>query len=146
MPAPAPRLLIVDDDPDILLLLKIEMDFQGYETTLAADGIEALYWLREHRFDLVVLDLGMPTLDGFGVLETISDWPATERPKVIVVSAWPISFYAQRSAHLGAALYLEKPFEMPDLREVVRSLLPSAHGDWAEHEVDRPARQAAGEA
>ena len=116
-----PRILIVDDDPDILLLLKMEMELAGYSATLAADGMDALWRLERENFDVVLLDLGMPTLDGFGVLEAINAGSAADNPKVVVVSAWPLSFYAERAATLGAAMYLEKPFDLADLHAVVRS-------------------------
>ena len=82
---PAKKVLIVDDEPDILLMLRVDLEAEGYETTLAADGETALRRICEERPDLVLLDVMMPVVDGWGVLQRMS--AGGHRAPVVVVSA-----------------------------------------------------------
>jgi DNA-binding response OmpR family regulator len=68
---PDPRILIVDDEPPTVKLLSANLKARGYEVFTAYDGLEALNVFRGHLFDLVVLDLGLPGMDGFAVCEAI---------------------------------------------------------------------------
>src|SRR5438132_101328 len=79
------KILIVDDEPDILLLLRIDLEAEGYETLLAADGDTALRRIADERPDLVLLDVMMPVIDGWGVLQRLHDMGHPTR--VVVVSA-----------------------------------------------------------
>ena len=103
-------MLIVDDEPDILLLLQMGVSAAGHETTLAADGDVALQRIREGTFDVVLLDLFMPVLDGWQVLEQLQG--QSRAPAVIVLSALPD---ASRSLKLGAADCMSKPFDMDNV-------------------------------
>jgi len=107
------RVLIVDDEPDILLMLRVTLEAAGFETGLAADGDVALQRVREDPFDLVLLDVMMPVLDGWGVLEALQH--DTAAPKIIVLSAKSASRDVERAMELGAAAYLTKPFEVDGL-------------------------------
>jgi DNA-binding response OmpR family regulator len=95
-----PRVLIVDDEPDVLLLLRIELEAEGYETLLAADGETAMRRIAEERPDVVLLDVMMPVVDGWGVLRRLADAGSTTR--VIVLSAKANDSDVVRALELGA--------------------------------------------
>jgi DNA-binding response OmpR family regulator len=115
------RVLIVDDEPDILLMLRLTLEAEGFETGLAADGESALERLRGERFDLMLLDVMMPVMDGWGVLERLSDVP--DAPAVIVVSAKTAPQDVSRALELGAAEYVTKPFAVTDLTRLIGEVL-----------------------
>lgn len=115
------HVLIVDDEPDMLVLLRLLLEGEGYETSLAGDGATALQRIREERPDLVVLDVMMPVLDGWGVLENLRLDPSP--PRVILLSAKSTEADHQRARELGADAYVHKPFDPDKLVEIVRILL-----------------------
>jgi DNA-binding response OmpR family regulator len=118
------RVLIVDDEPDILLMLRVGLEQSGYETGLAADGDVALQRVREEHFDLILLDVMMPVLDGWGVLEALGS--DGTRPPVVVLSAKSAARDIERAMELGATAYITKPFEIDALIQRIDSVL-SAH-------------------
>jgi DNA-binding response OmpR family regulator len=119
------RVLIVDDEPDILLMLRVSLEASGFTTSLAADGDVALQRVREETFDLILLDVMMPVLDGWGVLEALRDDP--EAPKIIVLSARSAPRDVAKAMELGAADYLTKPFEIDVLVGHIEAVLGGAH-------------------
>lgn len=107
------RVLIVDDEPDLLLMLRVSLEAAGFETGLAADGDEALRRLRAERFDVVLLDMMMPVLDGWAVLGALKNDPTA--PPIIVVTARTAQADKDRAFDLGAADFVSKPFMLEDL-------------------------------
>ena len=126
------RILVVDDEPDILLLLRMNLEAEGHEVLLAADGEMALARMAEHKPDLVLLDVMMPLLDGWGVLREID---GTGR-SVVMVSAKADPRDARRALELGALDYVTKPFDLDRLLAVVDRLLARSP---AEREAARQA-------
>ena len=111
------KVLLVDDEPDILLMLRMSFEDEGHEVVTAANGRLALEQLAEHRPDAVVLDMMMPTLDGYGVLEAMrNDGLATP---VVMVSAKSDPKDAKRALELGAVGYVIKPFDLDRLLALV---------------------------
>jgi DNA-binding response OmpR family regulator len=123
----APRVLIVDDEPDVLLLLRIELEAEGYETLLAADGETALRRIVEERPDVVLLDVMMPVVDGWGVLQRLADQRSTAR--VIVLSAKASDSDVVHALELGAQEYVTKPFDPAALLVTVAHVLHSTPAD-----------------
>jgi DNA-binding response OmpR family regulator len=116
------RILVVDDEPDILLLHRLNLEGAGHEVLLAADGMKALERIDIDIPDMVVLDVMMPVLDGWGVLEAMQS--KGDPPPVLVVSAKSLSADVEQAMSMGAAGYLAKPFDAPALLgEVTRLLL-----------------------
>jgi CheY-like chemotaxis protein len=109
--------LIVDDEPDILLMLRMSLEDEGHDVVLAADGKMALERIAERRPDIVLLDLMMPVLDGWGVLNALKGRP--DSPPVIVVSASDSAANVERARELGVAAYVTKPFNLPALVQLV---------------------------
>ena len=102
------RILVVDDEPDILLLHRLNLEGAGHEVLLAADGMKALERIDADQPDMVVLDVMMPVLDGWGVLEALQ--AKVESPPVLVVSAKSAAADIEHALRMGASGYLAKPF------------------------------------
>ena len=116
-----PRILIVDDEPDVLLTLRMILESEGFDPLLAADGETALRRIDAERPELVVLDIMMPVLDGWFVLAELGG--RLTRPRVVVCSAKSGDGDRTRAAELGADEYVTKPFEPDDLIAVIRDVL-----------------------
>lgn len=115
------HVLIVDDEPDMLMLLRLLLEGEGLRTSLAGDGATALQRIREERPDLIVLDVMMPVLDGWGVLENVRLSP--DPPRVILLTAKSTERDHERARRLGADAYVHKPFDPDKLVEIVHMLL-----------------------
>jgi DNA-binding response OmpR family regulator len=115
------RVLIVDDNPDIVALLRANLRMAGFETSEARNGEVALRRIQEDRPDLILLDLMMPVLDGWGVLEALTHRPGS--PAVVVVTAAESPANVDRAQRLGVSGYVTKPFNLVSLLELVRSLV-----------------------
>ena len=111
-------ILVVDDEKAIRDLLCRVLTISGFEVDAAADGYEALDRVAARRPDLILLDLMMPVLDGWSVLDRLREHP--QPPPVIVVSAY---LDRGRAVAAGAAGYLDKPFRAAELLEACRRLL-----------------------
>jgi len=103
------RILIVDDEPDILLMLRLNLEADGHEVLMAADGEKALERIDAEEPELVVLDVMMPVLDGWGVLEQLQR--RDDAPPVVVVSAKTGGDDVAQAIRLGACDYITKPFD-----------------------------------
>jgi DNA-binding response OmpR family regulator len=105
-----PHVLIVEDEPDVLLILRLNLEAAGLDTSLAADGVTALHRIERERPDLVVLDLMLPVLDGWSVLAELRS--RTDVPPVIVCSAKRAPRDVARAHELGAIEFVTKPFDV----------------------------------
>lgn len=114
--------LIVDDDADIRLLLRLELSAEGHHISEAVNGKVALEAIEAERPDLVLLDIMMPVMDGWSVLEELRTLPAEELPRVVVVSARASVRDREKALELGADAFVAKPFNMDDLLGVVHEL------------------------
>jgi len=118
----APLVLVADDDEDILLLVTMRLRRDGYEVVQARDGTEALAAARERRPAVAVLDVGMPELDGLGVLAAIRADPQLAATRVLLLTAKAQESDVRRGFDAGADGYLKKPFSPAELAERVRAL------------------------
>jgi DNA-binding response OmpR family regulator len=124
-PAPAtslPSVLVVDDEPQVVWVLQFSLEAEGYTTYAASNGVEALAEISEHRPTLMVLDIMMPTMDGWSVLEEMLKLPEDERPRVVIVSALSSLRDRAKASELGADAYVPKPFNVDELLEVLHGL------------------------
>jgi DNA-binding response OmpR family regulator len=119
------RILVVDDEPDILLLHRLNLEGAGHEVLLAADGMKALERITADRPDCVVLDVMMPVLDGWGVLEALQ--AQGDPPPVLVVSAKSAAADIEHALSMGAKGYLAKPFNAHTLLDEVEKLIDSVN-------------------
>ena len=118
-------ILVVDDDADIRELIQAILEAAGHDVALAADGQEALNKLKRKPYDLVVLDIMMPTMSGYEVLEQIRAMPSRASTPVIVVTAKHDPTGVMREVRGGAVDHLAKPFMPEELEDVVGRALAS---------------------
>ncbi|HEX7464224.1 MAG TPA: response regulator [Actinomycetota bacterium] len=114
--------LVVDDEPQVVWMLQFSLEAEGYRTFAARNGRAALEEIREHRPQLMLLDIMMPAMDGWSVLEEMREIPAGDRPRVVVVSARSSLRDREKAVELGADAFVPKPFDVNDLLGVVHSL------------------------
>jgi two-component system alkaline phosphatase synthesis response regulator PhoP len=119
----AARILAVDDEPDLIDLIQYHLIRAGHEVTTASNGWEAIHAIRQRRPDLILLDLMLPDLDGFGVCEILRRDPLTATIPIVIISAWASPDSRNLGLELGALDYLTKPFSPQDLVERVNHLL-----------------------
>jgi PAS domain S-box-containing protein len=115
------RILIVDDEADIALILKLQLEDAGYATCRARDGIEALEMLGRESFSLVLLDIKLPKLDGIGVLDKLD--PSPRDLAVVMMTAHGSEKVAVECMKKGALDYIAKPFSAEDLLNKVERAL-----------------------
>src|SRR3954452_5081868 len=120
--------LAVDDDPAILRTLSINLRARGYDAETAADGRSALQIVKERMPDVVILDLGLPDLDGVAVLKRLRAY--TQVP-VVVLSARHESDDKVEALDEGADDYVTKPFDMEELLARIRAAIRRSGGDGA---------------
>ena len=114
--------LVVDDEPQVVWVLQFSLEAEGYTTFAARDGRQAIDAITEHHPRLMVLDIMMPTMDGWSVLEEMMRLPREERPRVIVVSALSNLRDRAKAAEMGADAFMPKPFNVDDLLGVLHTL------------------------
>ena len=119
----ARRILIADDEANIVLSLEFLMRHAGYEVRSAADGEAALREIAEFRPDLVLLDVMLPLRDGFEVCQRVRDDPALAAVKIVMLTARGREVEVAKGLALGADLYITKPFATRELLASVERLL-----------------------
>ncbi len=116
-----PRVIIVEDDPDMLLLLRASLEAAGFDTSLAADGTTAIRRIDAERPDVVLLDLMLPGMDGWAILADMRG--RLDSPPFVVCSARGSPSDLTRAHEMGAAAYVVKPFAMEELVAVMQRVL-----------------------
>ncbi len=114
--------LVVDDEPQVAWVLRFTLEHEGYRTFTASNGVEALEELEKHHPKLMVLDLMMPEMDGWAVLEEMMKLPLAERPRVVIVSALTGPDDKEKATALGADAFVPKPFDVEELIGVLGGL------------------------
>ncbi|TCB97702.1 response regulator transcription factor [Micromonospora zingiberis] len=115
------RLLVVEDDPNILELLSASLRFAGFDVATATSGSAALNAARDHRPDLVVLDVMLPDLDGFEVIRMMRE--GGTRTPVVFLTARDATDDKIRGLTLGGDDYVTKPFSLEELTARIRAVL-----------------------
>ncbi len=116
-------ILVVDDEEALRTVLSSELESEGYAVATAGDGDEAITVLQGKSFDLVLLDIKMPRVDGFEVLRFIKDrYPST---KVIMLTGFADLKNAIESKKLGAEDFVSKPYDLVDLLTTIERVLTS---------------------
>ncbi len=114
------NVLVVDDEPDILLMLRVALEASGHDAVLAPDGEAGLSRLREGELDCVLLDVMMPVMDGWGVLDGVA--AMDDPPPVVIISARSEERDVRRALSSGAVDYVTKPFSLPRLVALVEEI------------------------
>ncbi len=119
----AQKVLVVDDEADIVELLSYNLQLDGFEVIGAASGLDALNQARTHLPEIIILDLMLPDMDGFSVCEILRCQPSTADIPVIVLTAMAGEFPRLHGFEVGATDYCTKPIRPRDLRDRVKALL-----------------------
>jgi CheY-like chemotaxis protein len=123
-----PRILVVDDDPELTELLKFNLERQGCDLSVAHGGIEGLRMARTEMPDLILLDLMLPDLEGLSVCEIFQARPTTRDIPVFIVSALDPSWVKTRRSKAKFAAYFRKPIELNLLKQSLMSV-------WAQQQA-----------
>lgn len=120
------KVLIADDEPNIVTSLEFLLEHNGYEVRVAHDGQQVLDQLPEYQPDLILLDVMMPVRNGFEICQTIRANPEWQGMKIVMLTAKGRDIEATKGLALGADAYVTKPFSTKELVERVRELLDDA--------------------
>lgn len=121
--SPRPLVLVADDDPDILLLITLTLERDGYEVVATRDGLSAFEAAVERVPHLVLLDLMMPGIDGYEVTRRLRGERATKDVPIVIVTAAAEESQAARALEAGADAYMKKPFSPRELLAKTASLI-----------------------
>ncbi len=133
-PVAAPRILVVEDDPDIRQLVQDCLQVRGYRVQSAVDGVRALEAVRAEPFEGMILDIGIPSMGGMDVLRQIRRWD--QQIPIVMVTASGSKELAVRAIGMGAQAYVLKPFDVDELQRVA---------DYWFRPLERPSSESAGE-
>ena len=118
-----PLVLVADDDPDILNLVSLRLERDGYEVVKAGDGARALEQAFERTPDLALIDVSMPKLDGYEVAQRLRNHEPTKEMPIILLTARVQDSDVARGLAAGADDYVTKPFSTADLRARIQAAL-----------------------
>lgn len=120
------KILIVDDDPELRMALKLRLRANQFETVSASDGYSAIALAQKEHPNLIILDLGLPAGNGFTVLKRLQENDALSHIPVIVLTARDPQSNELRSLDSGATAFFQKPADNNELLQVIRASLKSA--------------------
>ncbi len=120
------RILLADDEPRLLHVVGLYLSMEGFEVTEASDGTEAIAMIDKDEFDLAILDVMMPGVDGIEVCRHIRSQPRTQTMPVLVFTSLSSDKDVERARLAGANHLITKPFSLPGLGAVVRSCFTDA--------------------
>jgi DNA-binding response OmpR family regulator len=118
-----PKILIIDDDPNLRRALKIRLQANHYDTVQASDGYAAMAVAQRENPNLIILDLGLPAGDGFVVLKRLRDSDALSSIPVIVLTARDPQSNQEKTLQAGATAFFQKPANNGELLAVIRATL-----------------------
>ena len=121
------KVLIVDDEPSIIVALQFLMEENGYITLVAFSGEEAMEAVAKHHPDLILLDVMLPVVDGFEVCQRVRENPGWKDIRIVLLTALGSEANVTKGLDLGADAYVIKPFSNADLVAKVKELL-ACHG------------------
>jgi two-component system KDP operon response regulator KdpE len=117
------KILVVDDDPDLVRAMRLRLRANNFEVTTASDGYTAIASAQKERPALIILDLGLPVGDGFVVLERLQNIDSLASVPVIVLSARDPQSNEERALKAGAAAFFQKPADNDELMNAIRASL-----------------------
>ncbi|MGH2773367.1 MAG: response regulator transcription factor [Actinomycetota bacterium] len=129
------QILIADDDPTITMLLKVNLELEGYEVAIATDGRQALDMASSRQPSLILLDIMMPNMDGWTAKEKLSQNKDTADIPVIFLSARAQLADIKKGYDLGAAEYITKPFDPAELISTISQVLDGDYRRAHEEEI-----------
>jgi DNA-binding response OmpR family regulator len=126
------EILIVDDEPSIVVPIQFLMEQQGYNVLVAGNGEDALDIIYKYKLDLILLDIMLPRIDGYEVCEIVRLDPRYRDIKIIFITAKGREVEIAKGLALGADAYITKPFSNTELVSQVKELLAEANQDKLE--------------
>ena len=117
------KVLVADDEPEVVNLVRIMLEMEGYTILEAFDGEAAVSKTLAERPDLILLDVRMPRMSGLGVLDQLRENPTTDSIPVIMLSVVTTYPEVQKALERGAVAYLSKPFELREMARLVARVL-----------------------
>jgi DNA-binding response OmpR family regulator len=117
------KILIVDDEPDIVKVLMIRLESSGYEVIAAFDWVQGISMANKEMPDLVILDIRMPSGNGFSVAEQLKQSDRTDQIPIIFLTGSPERNTEERAIELGARFYIKKPYDSEELLDAVKRAL-----------------------
>jgi DNA-binding response OmpR family regulator len=123
MMAPRRKILIVDDERDIVKALTIRLQSKGYNTVVAFDGAQGVFMAHKEKPSLILLDIRMPAGDGFSVAEKLKESKRTSRIPSIFITGSPEKDAEEKARDLGARYFIKKPYDAEELLDAVRRAL-----------------------
>ncbi len=117
------KILVVDDEPDLVDTIQCRLEFSGYKVVTATNGKEGIEKAQSEKPDLILLDFAMPLMDGLGMLERLRDHPDLKGIPVVMVSASSEAQDVERVRLRGITDYITKPFDLELLVEKVTDIL-----------------------
>jgi CheY-like chemotaxis protein len=126
----APVILVVDDAADGRQMYMQYLQHHGYRVIEAVNGVEAIEQAYSHRPDLIVMDLGMPHIDGWEATRRIKGHPRTAHIPVLAISGHVFTDAVSQATSAGADAFLPKPCRLPDVLTIIRELLRPSAGGW----------------
>ena len=121
-----PRILVVEDDQDLRTILKLQLTSSGFEVAEAENGAEGFAAVQALPPDLVILDLMMPVMDGFGFLKRARSLKNLQGIPILILTASEDERHRLRGFQYRADLYMNKPYDLDELTENVRKLIAQA--------------------
>ena len=118
-----PRILVVDDEPDLIAVLRMGLQMEGLDVLEAADGTEGLRRAREEKPDLLVLDLMLPKMDGYQVCRSLKFDSRYKDLPILILSARPGDQDKRLAIEMGADDFIRKPYDLKDLVSRIRQRL-----------------------
>lgn len=108
------NILLIEDTPDMLKVIQSNLSVRGYQVITASKGEEGLILARTQRPDLIILDIRLPDITGWSILQTLKSDPKLKEIPVFVMTASELAGDEKKALNLGAAYYLSKPFSLHD--------------------------------
>jgi len=120
------KILLIDDEPELVKAVEIRLKSTGYEVSVAYDGRAGIHEAKEIKPDLIILDLLMPIMDGYAVANELKDDPETKHIPIIILTASQREDLRTRCREIGVTSFIMKPFETSDLLMMVKAILKEA--------------------
>jgi CheY-like chemotaxis protein len=121
------RILVVEDNPDNMYVMDRILTHRGYSVGEATSGADALRMIAETPFDLVLMDMQMPGLDGYATVQTIRELVAGKEVPIIAVTAHSMPGDRERTLDAGCTDYVSKPIQTQDLLQLIEHYLGGSH-------------------
>ncbi len=117
------NILLAEDEPDIQLITRLALEDVGYTVQVVGDGQSVIDTVKTSYFDVILLDVMMPRLDGFAVCQMLQSDPRTRNVPIIFLTAKSQEIEVQKGLTLGAMGYIVKPFDVFTLADTIAAIL-----------------------